>query len=45
MANIHRHYYSDKEGHQKSVLLFSNLNSKYTSHKQTIKVSFDDGLI
>lgn len=44
MASIHRHNYSDKKGENKSVLLFSNPNSKYQRHKQTIKVSFDDGL-
>lgn len=44
MASIHRHDYKDENGIQKSVLLFSNPNSKYRRHKQTIKVSFDDGL-
>ncbi len=44
MASIHRHNYTDKNGNKKSVLLFSNPNSKYQRHKQTIKVSFDDGL-
>jgi sialidase-1 len=31
-------------GYKKSVLFFSNPNSKYQRIKQTIKVSFDDGL-
>lgn len=44
MASIHRHEYKDQRGIQKSVLLFSNPNSKYGRHEQTIKVSFDDGL-
>tara|TARA_B110000263_G_C15309088_1_gene512030 strand:- start:520 stop:1773 length:1254 start_codon:yes stop_codon:yes gene_type:complete len=44
MASIHRHNYKDKMGEKKSILLFSNPNSKYKRHKQTIKVSFDDGL-
>ena len=43
MASIHRHNYSDKDGNKKSVLFFSNPNSKYQRHKQTIKVSFDGG--
>ncbi len=43
MASIHRHYFTDKAGNQRSALFFSNPNSKYTRHKQTIKVSFDDG--
>ena len=44
MASIHRHKYKDTEGNPKSILLFSNPNSKFKRHKQTIKVSFDDGL-
>jgi sialidase-1 len=44
MASIHRHNYKDNQGKPKSVLLFSNPNSKYKRIKQTIKVSFDDGL-
>ena len=44
MASIHRHFYTDKEGNKKSVLFFSNPNSKYIRHKQTIKMSLDDGL-
>ncbi|NQU51653.1 MAG: exo-alpha-sialidase [Bacteroidetes bacterium] len=43
MASIHRHNYSDKNGSNKRVLFFSNPNSKYKRHKQTIKVSFDEG--
>ncbi len=44
MACIHRHEYTDKQGNTQNLLLFSNPNSKYTRHKQTIKVSFDEGL-
>ncbi len=43
MASIHRHNYRDDEGNQKSLLLFSNPNSKNSRIKQTIKVSFDEG--
>lgn len=43
MASIHKHNYSDKNGDKRSVLFFSNPNSKYARHKQTIKASFDDG--
>jgi sialidase-1 len=34
----------DRQGNTKNLLLFSNPNSKYIRHKQTIKVSFDEGL-
>jgi sialidase-1 len=44
MASIHRHSYKDGNGNEKSILFFSNPNSKYKRHKQTIKASFDDGL-
>jgi sialidase-1 len=43
MASIHKHDYRDKHGNNKSILFFSNPNSKYIRHKQTIKVSFDEG--
>jgi sialidase-1 len=43
MASIHKHQFTDGTGQKKSLLFFSNPNSKYTRHKQTIKVSFDDG--
>ncbi|WP_430811344.1 MULTISPECIES: exo-alpha-sialidase [unclassified Carboxylicivirga] len=43
MASIHKHEYTDANGQKKSLLLFSNPNSKYQRHKQTLKVSFDDG--
>lgn len=43
MASIHRHDYTDNAGASKSILLFSNPNSKYKRIKQTIKVSLDDG--
>ncbi len=43
MACIHRHDFTGKDGKDKSILFFSNPNSKYGRIKQTIKVSFDDG--
>jgi len=43
MASIHKHVYTDEEGNKKSLLFFSNPNSKYKRVKQTIKVSFDNG--
>lgn len=43
MASIHKHHFIDKKGNKKSLLFFSNPNSKYKRIKQTIKVSFDDG--
>jgi sialidase-1 len=43
MASLHKHNYMEG-GEQKSILLFSNPNSKTTRHRMTIKVSFDDGL-
>jgi len=43
MASIHRHDYIANAGTSKSILLFSNPNSKYERIKQTIKVSLDDG--
>lgn len=43
MASIHKHHYTDSKGNKKSVLLFSNPNSKYDRIKQSIKVSFDEG--
>lgn len=43
MASLHKHIYTGKDGEKKSVLFFSNPNSKYKRHKQTVKVSFDDG--
>ncbi len=42
MASIIRHDYVEK-GKKKSVLLFSNPDSKTTRHRMTIKVSYDDG--
>jgi sialidase-1 len=42
MASIHKHIYFEN-GIQKSVLLFSNPNTKQGRHHTTIKVSFDDG--
>ncbi|WP_215223557.1 sialidase family protein [Echinicola shivajiensis] len=43
MASIYKHEYIDNKGEKKSVLLFSNPNSKYERKSMTIKVSFDDG--
>ena len=43
MASIHRHDYTDNQGASKSILVFSNPNSKYKRIKQTIKLSLDDG--
>jgi sialidase-1 len=42
MASIIRHDYVVK-GKKRSVLLFSNPDSKTTRHRMTIKVSYDDG--
>lgn len=42
MASIIRHDYVVK-GKKKSVLLFSNPDSKTIRHRMTIKVSYDDG--
>ena len=42
MASIHKHSYV-QNGIPKSILLFSNPNSKTERKKMTIKVSFDNG--
>jgi len=42
MASLHKHEYTEN-GQQKSILLFSNPNSKTDRDHMTIKVSFDDG--
>lgn len=42
MASIHKHDYTE-EGQKKSVLLFSNPDSKTSRSRMTIKVSLDDG--
>jgi sialidase-1 len=42
MASLHKHDYTEN-GVKKSILLFSNPNSKNGRHHITIKVSFDDG--
>lgn len=42
MASLHKHKYTEN-GKEKSVLLFSNPNSKTIRHQITIKVSFDEG--
>ncbi len=41
MASLHKHTYDEGS---KSVLLFSNPNSKYQRDHTTVKVSFDDGM-
>src|SRR5690606_1291213 len=43
MASLHKHTYTEN-GEQKSVLLFSNPNSKEGRHHMTIKASLDDGM-
>ena len=42
MASLHKHVYQEG-GEKKSVLFFSNPNSKDGRHHMTIKVSFDNG--
>jgi len=42
MASIHKHEYFEN-GQKKSILLFSNPNSRTDRNHMTIKVSFDDG--
>ena len=42
MASLHKHNYTEN-GEKKSILLFSNPNSKSGRNHMTIKVSFDDG--
>lgn len=42
MASIHKHFYNEN-GTRKSVLLFSNPDSKTNRNRLTIKLSFDDG--
>ncbi len=41
MASLHKHVY---EQGKKSILVFSNPNSKYERDHITVKVSFDDGM-
>lgn len=42
MASIHKHYYTEN-GEEKSLLLFSNPNTKTGRHHMTVKISLDDG--
>lgn len=42
MASIHKHIYHEN-GEEKSILLFSNPNTKTGRHHMTIKVSLDNG--
>lgn len=44
MASIHKHIYHEN-GVEKSILLFSNPNTKKGRHHMTLKVSLDDGKI
>jgi sialidase-1 len=43
MASIHKHIYREN-GAEKSILLFSNPNTKTGRHHMTLKVSFDEGM-
>lgn len=43
MASIYKHTYTNMNGEHKSILLFSNPNSKYRRERMTIKLSFDEG--
>ena len=43
MASIYKHTYTNINGDPKSILLFSNPNSKYRRECMTVKVSFDEG--
>jgi len=42
MASLHKHEYTEN-GQKKSILVFSNPNSKTARDHMTIKVSFDEG--
>jgi sialidase-1 len=42
MAGIHKHFYTEND-RKKSILLFSNPDSKTSRNNMTVKVSFDDG--
>lgn len=43
MASLYKHTYTNIDGEKKSILMFSNPNSKYKRERMTIKVSFDEG--
>ena len=43
MGSLYKHTYVDVNGKEKSILLFSNPNSKYQRELLTIKISFDEG--
>ena len=43
MASLYKHTYIDIDGKQRSILLFSNPNSKFKRERMTLKVSFDEG--
>jgi len=42
MASLHKHVYHEN-GEEKSILLFSNPNTKSGRHHMTLRISFDDG--
>ena len=42
-ASLHKHFYHDKEGRKRSVLLFFNPNSLRSRNHMTLQVSYDDG--
>lgn len=43
MGSLHRHYYT-LDGQRRSILLFSNPDSRNSRTRMTIKASFDDGM-
>ncbi|MGL1889417.1 MAG: exo-alpha-sialidase [Reichenbachiella sp.] len=43
MASIYKHTYISTRGEHRSIILFSNPNSKYKRESMTIKVSLDEG--
>ncbi len=43
MGSLHKHYYTEN-GIKKSILLFSNPDSRNSRTRMTIKVSFDEGM-
>jgi sialidase-1 len=44
MAALHKHIYTDVQGKESHVLLFSNPNSQVARNNLTVKMSFDDGV-
>ncbi|MDE7443509.1 MAG: glycoside hydrolase, partial [Muribaculaceae bacterium] len=43
MAALHKHEYTDAQGRQQTMLLFSNPNHHKLREDMTLKASFDDG--